>query len=172
MGCTGECTGNCAANFVCTGHQAVCPGNLTGWIPITAGVTTVDAVHLANLESAINSERTDTFRRCAGTSPACVSNCPGSYPFAGARGVGNVIAASHWNAVASAINSTPYNVNGNTEAAGVIIGNVSAGAVILKANIDALRTAVNNVEGYCICDAFTQLVCGCNVNCVLDGVSG
>jgi len=179
MGCTGECTNNCTTNAVCVGFQPTCPNNLnnlTGWPsgddPIVAGTTIVKAAHLSELETAINNERTHASRRCSGTSSACGSNCPGSFSFSGARGVGDVIDSAHWNNVASAINTTPYNQNGSTEAAGAIVGTVATGNTILESYITSLRNAILNVQSYCICVGYTKIVCTCNVNCVADGASG
>ena len=173
MGCTGECPSNCGSNYVCTGNQPACPGNTTSWAEtLTVAVTDVKASHLAELESAINAERTHVSRRGAGTSTACGSNTPGAYSFSGARSVGDDIAAAHFTNVAKAINSTPFNVNGNTEAPGTIVSdpyvNVNT-EDIEKAHVDGLRSAINAVEGYCICDSYTVLVCGCHNQCDTDG---
>jgi hypothetical protein len=175
MGCTGECPSNCGANYVCVGNQPACPANGkngSGWTEtLVAGTTLIKASHLAELESAINAERTHATRRGAGTSTACGSNTPGSYSFSGSRSVGDVINATHFTNVAKAINGTPFNVNGNTESPGSIVSDpyVNSGDVITKAQIDALRSAINDVEGYCICDSYTTLVCGCHNQCDTDG---
>lgn len=174
MGCVGECPANCGSNFVCVGNQPACPANLTSWAEtIVSGTTLIKASHLSELESAINAERTHPTRRGAGTSTACGSNSPGAYAFSGARGVGDEVQAAHWTNVAKAINGTPFNVNGNTETPGTIVSDpyVSGGLVqsVSKSDVDGLRAAINNVEGYCICDAYTVLVCGCNGECPTDG---
>jgi len=173
MGCVGECPSNCGANFVCTGNQPACPGNLTSWAEtLVVAVTDVKASHLAELESAINAERTHVSRRGAGTLTACSANSPGAYSFSGSRSVGDEIAAVHFTNVAKAINSTPFNVDGDTEAAGTIVPdpyvNVNT-EDITKAQVDALRSAINDIEGYCICDSYTVLDCGCHNQCPSDG---
>lgn len=172
MGCTGECPSNCGANMVCTGNQPTCPGNVSSWAEaLVVAVTTIKASHLSELESAINAERTHGTRRGAGTLTACGANSPGSYGFAGSRSVGDVIGNTHFTNVAKAINGTPYNVDGDTEAAGAIVSDpyVNAGDVITKVQVDDLRSAINDVEGYCICDSYTVLVCGCDGECPTDG---
>jgi hypothetical protein len=173
MGCTGECPSDCAANFVCTGNQPTCPGNLSSWAEtLTVAVTDVKASHLSELESAINAERTHVTRRGAGTLTACGANTPGSYAFSGSRSVGDDIAAIHFTNVAKAANSTPYNVDGNTEAAGAIVADPYVNVDtedIEKVHVDDLRAAINDIEGYCICDSYTVLVCGCDGECPTDG---
>lgn len=176
MGCTGECPSNCGANFVCTGNQPACPANGkngSGWSEaLVVAVTDVKASHLAELESAINTERTHVTRRGAGTLTACSANSPGSYAFSGSRSLGDDIAGIHFTNVAKAINGTPFNVDGDTEAAGTIVADpfVTPGVDdIEKAHVDALRAAINAVEGYCICDSYTVLECGCHNQCDTDG---
>jgi hypothetical protein len=159
--------------MVCTGNQPTCAGNTTSWAEaLVVAVTDVKASHLAELETAINDERTHVTRRGAGTLTACAANAPGSYSFVGSRSLGDDIAAIHFTNVAKAINGTPYNVDGNTEAAGAIVAdpyvNVNT-EDITKVQIDDLRDAINDVEGYCICDSYTILVCGCHNQCDTDG---
>lgn len=174
MGCPGNCPGDCPANAVCVGNQPPCPANGkngSGWnSTLTVGVTDIAAAHLAELETAINTERTHGTRRGAGTLNACSANTPGSYTFSGSRSVGDDIAAIHFTNVAKAINGTPFNVDGDTEAAGTIVAdpyvNVNT-EDITKAQVEALRTAINNVEGYCICDSYTEIV-DCGGECVND----
>lgn len=175
MGCTGECPTDCN-NAVCVGHVATCPGNgfNAGWSEaLTVGVTLVKASHLSELETAINDERTNVNRtsRCAGTLNACASNCPGAYTFSDSRGVGDIIDALHFTNVAKAINSTPYNVDGNVEGPSVAAADpyVNAGNIITAAQVLSLRTLINTVESNCICDSYTEIVCTCHVLCDTDG---
>ena len=154
----------CGSNSECLGFQGTCGGNTSSWSEaIVSGTTLIKASHIAELESAINAERTDATRRCAGTSTACGSNCPGAYAFSGSRGVGDVVDADHVNNVASAINTTPYNVSGASEGPDSAVGSplVAVGALISKTEIDTLRAAINVVESNCICDSY----CSCDVNC-------
>ncbi len=154
----------CGSNSECSGFQASCGGNQTSWVEtIVSGTTIVQASHISELESAINAERTHGTRRCLGTSTACGSNCPGAYTFTGSRGVGDIVDADHINNIADSINTTPYNVNGNSEGPDSAVANplVNVGDIISKSDIDTLRSAINVVESNCICDSY----CSCDVNC-------
>jgi hypothetical protein len=160
--------------MVCTGNQPTCPGNTTAWAEtLVVAVTDVKASHLSELETAINDERTHVTRRGAGTVTACGANAPGAYSFSGSRGVGDDIAAIHFTNVAKAVNGTPYNQNGvfpGTPGAILADPYVSTDTEdITKVQVDDLRDAINDVEGYCICDAYTVLVCGCHNQCDTDG---
>ena len=172
MGCVGNCPGDCPANTVCTGNQPDCPlngKNGTGWDEtIVVGVTDVKASHLAELELAINAERVHVSRRGALTQTACTLNTPGPWTFFGSRGVGDIIDHDHNTQVAHAVNSTPYNVNGNTQTPAIIIDGRYTGQNITKGYIDSLRAAINSVESYCICDSYLVGDCGCNGECVTD----
>jgi len=156
---------DCAANSECAGYQGTCGGNQTSpWSEtIVAGTTLIKASHISELETAINDERTHVTRRCAGTLTACGSNCPGAYSFTGSRGVGDPVDADHINNIASAINSTPYNVSGASEGPDSAVANplVAVGDIIEKIDIDTLRSAINTVESNCICDSY----CSCDANC-------
>ena len=176
MGCTGECPSDCN-NAVCVGNVAACPGNgkNAGWDTVIAAGTIITAAHLAELELAINNERTNVNRtsRCATTLNACGSNCPGAYSFSGSRAVGDEVGAVHFSNVAAAINSTPYNKTGATEGpeADAITPTpyVNVGDTITAAQVNALRAAINIVEANCICDAYTEIVCSCHPLCNTDG---
>lgn len=174
MGCTGECPSDCNNN-VCVGHVAACPANgkNAGWNTVIAAGTVITAAHLAELELAINNERTNVNRtsRCVGTLNACGSNCPGAYTFTDSRGVGDVIDADHFTNVGKAINSTPYNLNGATEGPSGVVSDpfVNAGNIIDHQDVLDLRTAINTVEANCICDAYTEVVCACHPFCDTDG---
>ena len=177
MGCSGECPSDCN-NSVCVGNVAECPSNgkRSGWDTVIAIGTIIDADHLAELELAINNERTNVNRtsRCATTLNACGSNCPGAYDFSpgGARGSGDIIDADHFSNVAAAINSTPYNQDGATEGPSNVVTPipfVNAGETITAQHVLDLRAAINTVEFNCICDLYTEIVCTCHVLCNTDG---
>jgi hypothetical protein len=165
MGCTGECPSNCSCNGnYCGGNQPAC-SNSYSFTTITAGVTTITAAHLSELETAINQERTHPTRRCVGTSPACGSNCPGTYSFTGARTPGDEILATFYNAVSDANNTCgEYHSTATYPIA-------SPGSVIQASEVQHLQTKINETRNMCICN--TYLVCGtdcgCNGQCPADG---
>jgi hypothetical protein len=171
MGCTGECPSDngCPTNGDCSGHQPTCGINQTSWAEsIVAGTTLIKASHVVELQNAIIAERTDVIRR--GTSLACGTNCSDVPSFTRVPAVGNTIQADDLNDIASANNTTEYNVNcpsdsGAAETPAIISSNVSVGAVIYKADIDALRAEINAIEYACICNSY----CNCNYNCGCDG---
>jgi hypothetical protein len=159
----------CDTNSECAGFHAPCPENQTlGWIdtPLIAG-TLIKYSHIEELQTAINDERTNVARRDSGGPPwACSSDTPGAYSFTGGAtgpAVGQLVRNFHVNEIADAINTTPFNVDGNTEGPGTPVPNplVNVGDVISIGDINTLRAAINVVESNCICD----LYCSCDVNC-------
>jgi hypothetical protein len=180
MGCTGECPSDCECNADCVGNVGPCPNNGksgTGWDTVIAAGTIITADHLAELETAINDERTNVNRtsRCLGTLNACGSNCPGAFNFAagGSRGSGDIIDADHFSNVAAAINSTPYNKTGATEGpepdAITPTPYVNQGETITAQHVLDLRSAIETVEQNCICNAYLEVVCTCHPLCDTDG---
>ena len=152
----------CGANADCLGNQG--PGTPTGWAEVIVAQTTlIKDSHVTELQTAINNERTHGTRRGAGTSTACTSNTPGSFSFTAGVATGQLVRDDHINEVGSAINGTPYNVDGNTEGPGTPISLpfVNDGELIGKTHIDDLRAAINLAQSNCICDSF----CSCDVNC-------
>lgn len=145
-------------NWYCTGHQPICPGNQTSWVEtIIQNITTVKASHVAELETAINSERTHVTRR--GLSPACPTNCSDLYTFTGSRGIGDEVKATHMMNIRTANDGTGY--------ADPSTLNVFIGKLIEKADVDELRRAINGTEYNCICDSHCTCFydCGCNGEC-------
>jgi hypothetical protein len=166
---------NCPTNADCLGHQDDCPGNIAVWTndPLVAGTTLIRDVHVSELRTAINDERTDTGspRRGAATSTACTSNTPGLYTFADDPLVvgTTLVRDDHINELADAINTTPFNVDGNTEGpnpAAVADPLVDDTVKISVGHIETLRDAINVVRSNCICDTY----CSCNFNCPCDNV--
>lgn len=180
MGCGVDMTcptdAACPANSPCAGHQPQCALNqTTGWTDpaLVAGTTLVREVHVAELRTAINNERTDTVtpRRGAGTSTACTSNTPGAYAFADDPIVvgTTLVRDDHINELADAINTTPFNVSGDVEGpnpAAVADPLVNVGDLVTIGDINTLRTAVNLVEFNCICNSY----CSCDVDCPCNNV--
>lgn len=164
MGCivnTCSLHGGCGTDDA--GSEPVCDVNSVSWTSITGGaVQTIEAAHLAELETAINNERTHPTRRYI--SAACPSNCSDAYTFTGSRGVGDEIKADHFNNVADANNNTPYSET--------VDGTSIVGVIIYAADIIALQEAIWNGAGVastnrnCICDSY----CGCDVDCTCNGV--
>lgn len=155
MGCT-NCPLDCACDGnYCSGHSGVCTNSYV-FVSVAADID-IRALHLAELESAINTERTNATRRCAGTSPACASNCPGTYSFTGSRGTGDEIKAVFYNNVANANNTCgEYHSTAIDPIAAVNI-------VISAADLVHLQTRINQTRNMCICD--TYKVCGADCGC-------
>lgn len=167
MGCSGQCPSNCSCDEnVCSGNQPAC-SNSYSFTSISSG-DIITAAHLAELETAINQERTHPTRRCAGTSPACGSNCPGAYSFSGSRGVGDEIKAQFYNNVATANNTCgEYHSNATNPIATV-------GNEINASHVQHLQTRINQTRNMCICNSYIKCStdCGCDGQCPTDGESG
>lgn len=175
MGCVVHMTcptdAGCGSNAECAGHKPTCGGNATTtWTnaPTIPVGTLVRDNHVTELQTAINNERTNIKRvsRGATTVTACGSNTPGAYPFTAGVTVGQIVKALHMNEVAAAINTTPFNVNGNTEGPGSPASNVSVGNLIRVGDVNTLRSLINVVETNCICNNY----CSCNINCPCNNV--
>ena len=164
-----------------------CQCNLDGGISVGfTSLSTGDIVrasHLLELEIAINQERTDTSRRFISPEPsasgpwtppdyaacdthifgdvACSNNAFASYLFTGARGVGDIARASHFDAVIDANNEV---VNDSTFGQ-LIAFDPDVGDVIYAANITDLQTKINQTRSVCICDSH----CSCDEDCGCDG---
>jgi hypothetical protein len=164
MGCTGECPSNCSCNQnVCSGNQPAC-SNSYSFTSVSAGII-ITAAHLAELETAINQERTDGTRRCGGTAPACGSNCPGAYSFSGSRGVGDEMLAVFYNRIAEANNTCgEYHSTATNPIA-------TTGNEIQASDVQHLQTKINQTRNMCICVTFVVCSsdCGCNNQCTSDG---
>jgi hypothetical protein len=159
MGCT-HCGGDCSCHGnYCGGYQPAC-SNTYYFTSVSAGVV-ITAAHLAELETAINQERTHPTRRCAGTVPACGSNCPGTYPFSGSRGVGNEILAVFYNNVATANNTCGEYHSTATNPIAI------AGTQIDAADVVHLQNRINSTRNMCICNSFLVCSsdCGCDGQC-------
>jgi hypothetical protein len=117
----------------------------------------VKASHVAELETAINSERTHPTRR--GLSAACAGNCSDAYTFSGARSIGDEVQAVHMDNI--------HVANNNTSFPDLSTLNVFIGKLIEKADVDELRRAINGTEYNCICDlqCTCDYDCGCNGEC-------
>jgi hypothetical protein len=174
MGCgTDEVCGDatCGANSECDGFHATCGGNATTvWTdaPTIPVGTLIKDEHITELQTAINDERTNvdrTSRDSGGPPWACSSNTPGLYPFTAGVVSGAVVEALHLNEVADAINTTPFNVDGNTEGPGSPASNVSVGAIIDADDVNDLRSFINTAETNCICVSY----CSCDIDCDCDG---
>ena len=148
-------------NSECDGHQPVCPGNQSSWVEtIVQHVTTIKASHVAELETAINNERTHPTRR--GLSSVCPGNCSDTYVFSGARSISDIVRAEHMDNIHLANNTTSF--------ADLSTLSVFIGKLIEKDDVDELRRAINGTEYNCICDlqCSCDFDCGCNGECPTD----
>jgi len=179
-GCNSICGGNfCPANTPCYGDEPTC-SNSYNFIalpnnPVGVGVL-IEAQHLNDLETAINSERTDVSRRYNATptclpdaaAAACTNNASIAYDFpslSGARGIGDLIKALHITNAVAANNELVTN-SGYGTSSGL---SVSTGQLITAAQITALQAAINGTRNACICNSFAS--CSphcCNIFCPSD----
>jgi len=159
MGCF-DCASNCSCDGNYCGGNAPACSNSYSFSSVASGGD-IRASHLAQLEAAINAERTNSSRRCAGTSPACGSNCPGTYSFSGSRSVGDTIQAVFYNRVAIANNTC----GGYHSTATNPIAN--AGSDIAASHVVHLQTRINQTRNMCICNTYKvcSTDCGCNGEC-------
>jgi hypothetical protein len=177
-GCNGICTNDCAVNRLCTGYEPAC-GNSYSFTGVATG-TIIAASHLAQLESAINAERINAGRRYNSSDPpvwvcnshtpgnvACSANAFASYPFSGARGVGDIIDNTHFDNVKTANNQVAAGGSGTT-----VTNNFVGGAIIYASYITDLQTKINQTRNTCICNTHCNCNpgdCGCNnADCVGD----
>lgn len=182
-GCNGICdSNNCPANTPCYGDEPACANsyNFTALPtnPVGVGII-IEAQHLADLENAINNERTDASRRYNATPTcdpdtavsACTSNDWPAYDFAtlsGSRGVGDLIEALHINNVVAANNEvvtdSTYGVSSSVS--------INIGDIIQAADVTQLQSDINGTRNACICNSFAS--CNphcCNLNCGSDDPS-
>lgn len=172
-GCNSICPNNCSANSTtCIGFVPAC-SNSYAFTGIASG-TIISSTHLAQLEAAINAERTNVSRRFIATLPsfgcsaftsvACPTNAFSSFSFSGARSSGDVIAATHFNNVKTANNQVTTQSGFGVSVA----NNFIAGDIIYASFIQDLQTKINQTRNVCICDSHCScnpFNCGCNGEC-------
>lgn len=162
---------NCPANVACYGNQPACPGNVYDFTvnpinSITVGVL-IEAQHIDDLETSINNERTHITRRgpvvvmCPPdtASQACAANCSDLYTFTGTRGVGDDIAAGHFDNVRDSNDLTDF-------ATVFPDGTFNIGNIVTAVKVLSLQTTINQTRDNCICDS--HISCSpdcCNVDC-------
>lgn len=180
--CNSICDNNCASNQLCTGHEPVCVNDYI-FTAINIG-DIVRASHLAELETAIDAERTNTSRRYNAGEPAyCYTHTPGNlactnnsfsaYGFSGSREIEDGIKRDHWNNIKEANNE----VTNNSGYGGTVISNFIAqsidpdNSVIYESQVTELQTKINQTRNVCICDSHCNCDpsdCGCNGECPSD----
>jgi hypothetical protein len=172
--CNSICDADCSVNQLCTGHEPSC-SNSYSFTSVSVG-DIILASHLAELETAINTERSDGTRRYNAPDPAdctnhtivaCTNNVFGNWGFTGSRGVGNIIFGIFYDNVKQAINQV-YNDSGY----GALVSNIYvADAIIYASYITDLQTKINQTRNVCICDSHCNCDpsdCGCNGECPSD----
>lgn len=174
--CNAICDNDCSVNQLTTGYVPACANSYV-FTSINAG-DIVRASHLAELEAAIDAERTDASRRFNSSDPAyCSTHTPGDvacstndwpvYGFSGSRSAGDVINASHFNAVKLANNEVVSDSGYGTS----VSNNFNAGDIIYASYVTDLQTKINQTRNVCICDSHCNCDpsdCGCNGECPSD----
>jgi hypothetical protein len=166
MGCVGECPSDGGCGVDRPGRQPVCSANRTTFAEtLVAGVTTIKASHIVEMQNAVAAEKTHATRR--GSSLACNTNCSDAPAYSRTPVIGNTCLADDWNDIVAEINDICYNANGATKGPSTVLPYplVAAGQIILKNTVDAMRTAIRTAQYNCICDAY----CNCNTDCGCDG---
>jgi len=175
--CNAICDNDCGSNQLRTGRVGDCETNDFSFTGVFTD-TVILAAHLAQLESAINNERTNGSRRFNSSDPAyCFTHTPGdvactnndwsAYSFSGSRSIGDVVRAAHYDNVIAANNE----VVNDSGYGGLISFNPAVGGVIIAANIDDIQTKINQTRTVCICDSHCNCNpsdCGCNGECPSD----
>lgn len=149
----------CSSNSECGGHQPTCSNNTFNFTPVEIGHS-IRAFHINELQTAINQERTHPTRRCAGTQPACQSNCPSSYNFNGVRFIGDIIRKIDLDRVIDANNGCAFGYN-ITRSFGYPYGGTQPNPLIRAIQITIVQNAINQTRQNCICNTY----CSCNINC-------
>jgi hypothetical protein len=166
-GCNEICGSNhCPANVACYGYQPPCPENLFDFSTnpinsVDSGIL-IEAIHINDLENAINNERVHPTRRGASgivcppntASQACAANCSDSYTFTGSRGIGDEIGAGHFNNVVSANDGASF-------ATIFTDGSFNIGDLITALKVYNLQNTINQTRHNCICDSHAS----CNPDC-------
>ena len=181
-GCNSICDNDCAANQLCTGHVSACV-NSYAFTGIIIG-DIVRASHILELQTAIDSERTDATRRYNASNPAyCSTHTPGdlactnndfsAYSWTAGVGVYNRLLRDHFNDVKEANNEvvTDSGYGGSVVSDFIAQSVDSVNSVILASAITELQTKINQTRNACICDSHCNCDpsdCGCNGECPSD----
>lgn len=169
-GCDGICPNNCNVNSdLADDLFNQCGGNTYSFTTINVG-DIIRASHLAELETAINNERTDATRRFNDSAPSpcavftgvfCSNNDWSAYPFSGSRSIGDIIDADHFTNVKNA-NNEVVSDSGYGDSVSI---SFSVGDIIEAADINDLQNKINGTRTACIADG----QCNCDQNCGCDG---